>query len=164
LFTASLADSKTDFDGAIGIAAREEGGSLSLLPPLVEVDGVNNELERPHPVARDDSYYLFFSTQARTFHPDVTGPTGLYGFVGLSLTGPWEPLNGSGLILRLPGLFVAGPERSPVASFIDFHSLSGRRPEEVEGAGKGREHFGGALAPFETISVEGSTVRLLPRR
>jgi levansucrase len=48
LFTASLADSATDFDGAIGIA-RSEGGSFSLLPPLVQADGVNNELERPHP-------------------------------------------------------------------------------------------------------------------
>jgi len=170
LFTASLADSATDFDGAIGIAAREEGGFFSLLPPLVEADGVNNELERPHLVVRNDSYYLFFSTQARTFHPDVTGPTGLYGFVGPSITGPWEPLNGSGLILRNPdeepyqaySWLVLNDLR--VASFVDFHSLNGRRPEEVEGAGEGREHFGGTLAPCETISVEGSTARLLPRR
>lgn len=168
LFTASLADSKTDFDGAIGIAAKGADG-FSLLPPLVHADGVNNELERPHLVVHDDAYYLFFSTQARTFHPEVTGPTGLYGLVGPSVTGPWEALNGSGLVLRNP---VEEPFQAyswlvlndlRVASFIDFHSLSGRRPEDVEGAGEGSDHFGGTLAPIERIGLDGSVARLVPR-
>jgi levansucrase len=168
LFTASLADSETDFDGAIGIAAKQTEG-FSLLSPLIHADGVNNELERPHVVVHDDSYYLFFSTQARTFHPDVTGPTGLYGFVGPSVTGPWSPLNESGLVLRNP---VEEPFQAyswlvlnhlRVASFVDFHSLAGRRPEEVERAGEGPAHFGGTLAPLETIVLEGATAKLLPR-
>ncbi|HEY7469204.1 MAG TPA: glycoside hydrolase family 68 protein [Acidimicrobiia bacterium] len=169
LFTASLVDSKTEFDGAIGIAREGEAG-YRLLPPLIEADGVNNELERPHLVVRDGAYYLFFSTQARTFHPDVAGPTGLYGFVGDSLSGPWQPLNGSALVLRNPfqepfqaysWLVLPNLE---VASFIDFHSLRGRRPEDVEGAGQGRAHFGGTLAPIEKISLDGATASLQPRR
>jgi levansucrase len=168
LFTASLADSQTDYDGAIGIA-RRNGDGFTLLAPLVHADGVNNEMERPHLVVHDDLYYLFFSTQARTFHPEVPGPTGLYGLVGPSIEGPWEPLNGSGLVLRNP---VEEPYQAyswlvlndlRVTSFIDFHSLAGRRPEDVEGAGEGPAHFGGTLAPIETISLDGATARLIAR-
>jgi levansucrase len=51
-----------------------------------------------------------------------------------------------------------------VASFIDFHSLAGRRPEDVEGAGEGRDHFGGTLAPLERIELDGASALLVPRR
>jgi levansucrase len=95
LFTASLAHSATDFNGCIGIA-RQDGDRWTLLNPLVSADGVNNELERPHLIVGNGRFYLFFSTQQRNFHPDVTGPTGLYGFVGSDLLGPYRPLNGSG--------------------------------------------------------------------
>jgi levansucrase len=170
LFTASLAGSGSDFDGAIGVATRPGAGRWSLLPPLVHADGVNNELERPHVVVRDGLYYVFFSTQARTFHPEVEGPTGLYGFVGDGILGPFEPLNGSGLVLRNP---VEEPYQAyswlvlndlRVTSFVDFHSLGGRKPEEVEGAGEGPAHFGGTMAPIESISVDGATARLRPRK
>lgn len=166
LFTASRQNSDTSFDGAVGIARRTEDRGWEPLPPLIHADGVNNELERPHLVFREGHYYLFFSTQARTFHPEVSGPTGLYGFVSPSLQGPWNPLNGSGLVLRNP------PEQPfqayswlvlndlSVISFVDHHSLGGRHPDEVERAGEGSEHFGGTMAPTLHITLSGDRARL----
>lgn len=169
LFTASMFESATDFDGAIGIAEGPGIESLALLPPLITADGVNNELERPHLVRHEGLYYLFFSTQARTFHPEVAGVTGLYGFVGDALDGDWAPLNGSGLVL-------ANPEDEPfqayswlvlhdltVCSFIDFHSLGGRHPDDLETPGAAREHFGGTLAPFERLQLDDTRARLVDR-
>jgi levansucrase len=170
LFTASMPVSTSDFDGAIGLARYDDGDSLTVVPPLITADGVNNELERPHLLRHNGLIYMFFSTQARTFHPEVEGVTGLYGFVSDSIEGDWEPLNGSGLVL-------ANPAEEPnqayswlvlddlsVCSFVDFHTLKGRHPEEVERQGLGREHFGGTPAPIERISVDGTTTRLLAPR
>lgn len=166
LFTASLADAETEFNGAIGVAEAPRGhfDEWHLLAPLVTADGVNNELERPHVVMHDGLYYVFFSTQRRTFHPDVTGPTGLYGFVGSSLFGELEPLNGSGLVLRNPkeepyqaySWLVLNDLRA--VSFVDAHSLLGREPHEVDADGDDavRRHFGGTMAPVLTLGLEGS--------
>lgn len=166
LFTASLQESSTPFDGAIGVASPGEDGKWQPLPPLIHADGVNNELERPHLVFRDGLYYLFFSTQARTFHPEVPGPTGLYGFVSAGLEGSWQPLNGSGLVLCNP------PEEPfqayswlvlddlSVISFVDYHSLGGLHPDDVERSGDWPDHFGGTLAPTLHISLSGDTARL----
>lgn len=167
LFTASLRESATGFDGAVGIAQRTNGGGWHSLAPLIHADGVNNELERPHLVVHDGLYYLFFSTQARTFHPAVSGPTGLYGFVAASLDGPWTPLNGSGLVLRNP------PEEAyqayswlvlddlTVVSFVDFHSLDGLHPDDVEKSGQWVSHFGGTFAPRLQLTLSGDTARLV---
>ncbi len=168
LFVGSLAGSATDFNGAIGIS-RHDGAGLERwapLPPLVTADGVNNELERPHMVTSGGRYYLFFSTQIRTFHPDVSGPTGLYGFVGPSLFGPWEPINDSGLVLRNP---VEEPAQAyswlvlpdlRVTSFVDAHSLAGARAEHLD-AEAARHHFGGTMAPDLRLELDGTGARLV---
>ncbi len=165
LFTASLPNSATDFNGAVGIAVAPSGhfDEWTPLPPLVEADGVNNELERPHVVVHDGLYYLFISTQRRTFHPAVSGPTGLYGFVADSLFGEYRPLNGSGLVLRNP---VEEPYQAyswlvlndlRAVSFVDAHSLLGREPEEIDAEGEeaSRRHFGGTMAPVVTLGLDG---------
>ncbi len=164
LFTGSQAGSNTDFNGVIGIAraSDDEPGGWELADPLITADGVNNELERPHLVVVQGNLYLFFSTQARTFHPDVTGPTGLYGFVASSLAGPFTPLNGSGLVFSNP------PEEPfqayswlvlndlSVVSFVDFYRLGGRHPDELAADGAAlRGHFGGTMAPVLKIGVDG---------
>jgi levansucrase len=165
LFTGSLVDSSTEFDGVIGLASRGPSGEFHPDPPLITADGVNNELERPHVVLTDGLYYLFFSTQARTFHPATPGPTGLYGFVGSSLTGDWAPLNGSGLVMANP---IEEPHQAyswlvlkdlRVTSFIDFHSLHGLHPDEIEATGLSRAHFGGTPAPVFTLDLDGDTAR-----
>ena len=164
LFTASLQDAATDFNGCVGIAQAHPAGDggWELLDPLVTADGVNNELERPHVVVVDGRYYLFFSTQQYTFHPEVFGPTGLYGFVGATLLGPYQPLNGSGLVLRNP------PEEPVQAyswlvlndlrtvAFVDRYGLHGRPPDELEAdEATFRRHFGGTMTPVLRLGVDG---------
>ena len=146
----------------------DDHGRFALRPPLVTADGVNNELERPHVVVRDGRYYLFFSTQRRTFHPDVAGPTGLYGFVADRLDGPYAPVNGSGLIVQNPpdepsqaySWLVLNDLR--VASFVDSYALGGRllRDVEAEGPEASRRHFGGTLAPILRLELDGGVARL----
>lgn len=169
LFTGSAAGSASPFNGCVGLAERRPDGGYALRDPLLTADGVNNELERPHVVVRAGRYHLFFSTQRRTFAPGVSGPNGLYGFVAPALAGPYEPINGTGLV-------VANPDEEPyqayswlvlpdlsVASFVDAHSLGGRSPESVAAAGprEARRHFGGTLAPMLRIALDGATARIV---
>ena len=157
LFAASLARSASAWNGAIGIA-RRENGRWSLMPPLLDADGVNNELERPHVVVRDGLYYLFWSTQRKVFADrGPAGPNGLYGMVANALSGPWRPLNGTGLVL-------ANPPHAPlqayswlvladlsVLSFADMVGLD-RPPRDAHEA---RAHFGGVPAPVLRLRVDG---------
>lgn len=164
LFCASKADSQSAFNGVVGLASRSPEGHYRLEAPVLDADGLNNELERPHVVVAGGAYYLFFSTQRRTFAPGVPGPTGLYGFVAPALRGPYTPLNGSGLVLANPraepaqaySWFVLPDLR--VASFIDFHSLGGQPPERIASSGAvlARRHFGGTIAPLHQLALDGS--------
>lgn len=172
LFTASLTPerSATDFNGAIGLLRRDRAGPdrWRHLGPLLTADGVNNELERPHVVVRDGRYYLFFSTQWRTFHPDITAPTGLYGFVAADLEGPYEPLNGHGLVFRNP------PERPlqayswtvlndlSVVGFVDAFGVDGATGDSVFDTPAERRtgEFGGTLSPAVRLRLEGTEAGL----
>lgn len=157
LFTASLATSSSDWNGAIGIARREDD-RWTLLPPIITADGVNNELERPHIVMHEGRYHCFWSTQ-RTVFADrgPAGPNGLYGMVADAILGPWRPINGSGLV-------VANPDAAPfqayswlvladlsVLSFVDLVAVD-RPPEDAATA---RAHFGGTPAPVLQLRLDG---------
>lgn len=112
LFTASDPASSSSFNGVVGLARASGPGftGWSLLPPVVSAAGVNNEMERPVLRVHGGRYYLFWSTQRRTFDPaGPTGPNGLYGMVAERLAGPWQPLNGTGLGGTQPGRR-AGPD------------------------------------------------------
>lgn len=166
IFTASLQHASSDYNGAVGIANLAEDGNWNLLPALLHSEGVNNELERAHMVSHNGLYYLFWSTQAATFHPDIeAGPTGLYGMVAKSLFGPYEPLNETGLVL-------ANPDNEPsqtyswfvtadlqICSFIDHWGLAGRNI--AEDPGLAAETFGGVPAPLLTISLDGNSTSLI---
>lgn len=162
LFTASLAGSTSPWNGVIGVARRVDG-RWSLEAPLIDADGVNNELERPHVVVRDGRYYCFWSTQTKVFADGCPkGPTGLYGMVADRFRGPWRPLNGSGLILCNP---VAAPHQAyswlvlndlRVLSFADFIALSAA-PTDAAAA---RRHFGGTPAPELSLKLDGDTAEL----
>ena len=165
LFTGSLAGAKTEFNGAVGLAEAldDRWSRWSLRPPLLHADGVNNELERPHIVVHEGQYHLFFSTQRRTFHPAVSAPTGLYGFVGPSLLGPYEPINESGLVLQNPpeepfqaySWLVLNDLRA--VSFVDFHSLRGRHPDDLDfRSDEDRRRFGGTIAPILQLGLDAS--------
>ena len=148
LFAASLAQSSSPWNGAVGIA-RQERGRWILANPLISADGVNNELERPHIIYHDRCYYCFWSTQAKVFAADgPSGPTGLYGMVAKEFHGPWRPLNGSGLVFGNPAgapfqayswLVLADLN---VIAFVDRPGLSAE-PADVTVA---RRHFSGTPA------------------
>lgn len=168
LFTASDAGSSAAFNGVVGLARAQDGdfGGWSLLPPLVSANGVNNEMERPVLRVQDGRYYLFWSTQRRTFDPSgPTGPNGLYGMVADRLAGPWRPLNGTGLV-------APNPDEEPVqtyswwvmdsldvAGFVDNWGLQGRslteQPELIVST------FGGVPAPRFRIALNGDSAQIV---
>lgn len=158
LFTASLARSSSAFNGAIGVARRAADGQWRLARPLIDADGLNNELERPHIVLHGGHYYCFWSTQRKVFAPDgPTGPTGLYGMVADGMDGPWRPVNGTGLVLANPA---AAPFQSfswlvqhdlSVLSFVDMPGLD-TLPTDPAIA---RAHFGGVPAPICRLRLDG---------
>ena len=169
LFTGSQPAGVPQCNGVIGIAAEcdsPDKPGFKLLPPVVSADGVANEMERPHMLARSGLYYLFWSSQRSVFaESGPKGPTGLYGMVGRSVTGPFKPLNGSGLV-------IANPEKEPrqaycwqvldsleVVSFVDHWGLQGRDP--LVDPVLNREQFGGTIAPMLRIEINGSETRLL---
>jgi levansucrase len=167
LFTASKPEhlSRSDYDGVIGIAAEQADGSYTLLPCLIDADGLANELERPHIFVRDGLYYLFWSSQIHVFAPDgPMGPTGLYGMVAPSLFGPYTPLNDSGLVLANP---ISEPRQAyawqvlptlEVVSFVDLWGLQGR---DVEAHPTLKAtHFGGTIAPMIKININQNATQM----
>ncbi len=167
LFAGSRAGAQSRYCGAVGVAVAT-GHGFELCPPLIDADGLANELERPHMIFRDGCYYLFWSTQSSVFAPDAPpAPTGLYGMVAEALFGPYVPLNGSGLV-------IANPREEPkqaycwqvldtldVVSFIDHWGLKGRDPKAD--ASVNRAQFGGTVAPMLKLAIEGHSARLLGR-
>jgi levansucrase len=159
-FTGSAAGSTSHYNGVIGVAIAADG-AWHLRPPVVSADGLNNELERPHMRYFDGAYYLFWSTQRKVFAPGTpSGPTGLYGMVGKSPLGPFEPLNGSALV-------APNPEVAPfqnyswwvlpdlrVCSFIDYPQLQ-TAPDGVSVIVR-RQNFGGIPAPFFSLELRGA--------
>ncbi len=164
LFTGTSAADLGPFNGVIGIAQSGDDGRWHALPPLVDASGFNNELERPHMLSHRSRLYLFWSTQARVFAPGTDAPTGLYGATAPDIDGPWELLNGHGLILANPASepFQAYswwvlPDLS-VASFVDYWGINA--PDAIAKP-SGRSHFGGTFAPFLRIELDGRQARLV---
>jgi levansucrase len=162
VFTGSLQASASAWNGCIGLARAVGEGveQWELLPPLVSADDLCNEQERPHLIARDGRYYLFWSTQRRVFAPHgPTGPNGLYGMVADAVTGPYRPLNGTGLI-------AANPPEAPIQTYswwVDA-DLVVHGFDDFAGVGPGgfvddpewrRAHFGGVPAPRFRIVLDG---------
>jgi levansucrase len=152
------------FMGAVAIARKDRGG-WSLLPALLRADGITHEIERPHVVVHGGRYYLFFSADRRAFHPRDCAPTGLYGFVGSRLLGPYEPLNGSGLVIGNPR---AQPDQAyawlvlddlRVVSFANYRSVDGDDPRAAA-ADTARARFGGTIAPMLRLALDGDTTSL----
>jgi levansucrase len=154
VFAASMPSGGTH-NGAIGIAITDQAapGGWRLLPAILSADGLNNELERPHILHRDDRYYLFWSTHDFTFAEGVAkGPSGLYGMVADHVLGPYTPLNGSGLVAANPD---SAPEQAyswlvlddlRVVSFVDS-------PDD--------KIFVGTPAPMFSIKLNGDKTELV---
>ena len=148
VFAASLAQSSSPWNGAVGLARREHE-RWALRPPIISADEVNNELERPHIVHHAGRHYCFWSTQQKVFaSPGPAGPNGLYGMVAECIDGAWTPLNGTGLVFANPA---AAPIQAyswqvladlSVISFVDRPGLA----EEPTDPAIARQHFGGTPA------------------
>lgn len=171
LFTASRASHlpASPYDGVIGLAkASDRDGQqvFELLPPILDAFGLASEMERPHIFVRDGLYYVFWSTQTHIFDARFAqGPTGLYGMVGPSLFGPFEPLNGSGLVL-------ANPPEEPrqayawqvlpsleVVSFVDFWGLKGG--DILKDSALKQAQFAGSIAPSSHLKLDGKTSTII---
>ncbi|WP_227356009.1 glycoside hydrolase family 68 protein [Haladaptatus salinisoli] len=167
------------FNGNIGVmrATNDELTDWELLPPVMEAIGTNQQLERPHFVFQDDKWYLFTISHKFTFAPGLSGPDALYGFVGDSMYGDYEPLNESGLV-------IANPEEQPfqayswlampqgddilVESFENFIGLDdtshgsislkevGNLPPEEQ-----KELFRGTLAPSLKVQLNGTETKIV---
>jgi levansucrase len=165
LLVAASVPARGGFMGAVALAA-EEGGRWSLLAPVLVADGINHELERPHVVVHDSRYHLFLATQRHAFHPPGSAPTGLYGFVAPSLSGPYEPLNGSGLVIRNPS---DAPDQAyawwvlpdlRVMSFVNYRSADGADMRHAP-AVEARARFGGTIAPVLELALDGATAAIV---
>lgn len=156
VFAASSAQSPSAWNGVVGLAQRH-GDRWRLMPPPVTATGLNNELERPHIIVQGELTYLFWSTQRKVFADGgPAGPTGLYGLVARSISGPWRPLNGTGLVFGNPASAPAQayswqvlPDLS-VWSFADLVGLPGAAADTCEA----RAHFAGAPAPVLRLALE----------
>lgn len=164
LFTGSSARHPGMHDGVIGLAVADGAGAYRLLPPLIDAVGVNNELERPHIVTHGSRLYLFWSTQRGVFAPGITAPTGLYGASAATIDGPWDLLNGHGLVLANPAQqptqaysWWVLPDLS-VASFVDYWKPDDGSLPEPQAK---RARFGGTFAPFAQLELSGTASRLV---
>lgn len=158
-FAGSQAGSASAYNGVVGMASADPAtpDDWAIAPPLLSADGVNNELERPHMVVHDRNYYLFWSTQRHVFNPDgPTGPTGLYAMVAPAVTGPWRPVNGSGLVF-------ANPTDAPAQSY-SWMVLPGLSVTSfIDNWGGGEERrFGGTFAPFLRLWLDGDRAGVAP--
>jgi levansucrase len=162
------------FNGNIGIAEVVDGdfSNIKMLPPLLEANCVNDELERPHIIVKDNKYYLFTDTHINKYAPGLEGPEGLYGFVSDTLIGGYKPLNGSGLVL-------ANPPENPyqayswlvlpsleVIAFAHFGDLGDMHINEVghQSPEFQFEHWGGTMAPTVEISIDGDRTEIKRER
>jgi levansucrase len=134
-------------------------------PAILTAECVNQQLEVPRFVFKDDKYYLFTASHIFTFSNALkpVGLDALYGFVADKLAGPYEPLNGSGLVL-------GNPKKEPietfawvvlkdglVISYVNYYDLEGLSPDELydQPIGYLSQHFGGTLAPTIALDIEG---------
>jgi levansucrase len=138
------------YTGNIGLAKARTANMRRwrLLPPLLSANCVNQQTERPHLVIEGGNYYLFTISHTFTFAPGLTGPDGLYGFIGLSLRSDYKPLNASGLVL-------GNPADAPVQQYSEYampnwlvESFIDTLPGEI---------FGGTLAPTLRLMPDGTS-------
>ncbi|ELZ34027.1 Levansucrase [Halogeometricum pallidum JCM 14848] len=163
-----------EFNGSVGLAHSPTGDptDFELRPPLLDAVCVNQELERPHLVVRDGTYYLFVSSHHHTFAPGVEGYDALYGFVADGLRGDYEPLNGHGMVLTNPAnapfqayswLAYDHGDELLVTSFFNYFDYDRPSMDDVALLPEDEQmrRFGGTLAPTVRVGVDGTRTRVL---
>lgn len=90
-------------NGALGIVELNNDYTLKkVMPPLIASNLVTDEIERANVFKMNGLWYLFTSTRGSKVTVDAIGDDDIYmlGYVSTSLTGPYKPLNGTGLVLH----------------------------------------------------------------
>ncbi|MFS0704590.1 glycoside hydrolase family 68 protein [Cellulomonas sp. 179-A 9B4 NHS] len=141
------------YTGNIGIMELRNADFTSwrLLPPLLSAECTNQQTERPHLIVHEGKYYLWTISHMFTFAPGLTGPDGLYGFVGPGLRSDYQALNDSGLVL-------GNPPDAPLQNYSDYvmpNLLVESFIDTIPRAGGGDPIYGGTLAPTLEIDLEG---------
>ncbi|WP_129112805.1 glycoside hydrolase family 68 protein [Halegenticoccus tardaugens] len=163
-----------EFNGSVGIAESPTGdpAAFELRPPLLDAVCVNQELERPHLIVRDGTYYLFVSSHDHTFAPGLDGYDALYGFAADSLRGDYEPLNGSGLVLTNPWnapfqayswLADDHGDEALVTAFFNYFDFDRPSLDDVAHLPESEQlrRFGGTLAPTVRLRLDGRRTRVV---
>ena len=142
-------------DGVIGIAEATDKSLThwKLLPPLFGGIGVQEQLELPHILYQKGTYYLFTSTHNRTFVESLKYqyPEGMYGFYSSSLTGPYEGLNHSGLV-------IADPPQNPLQNYAWKATPIGNGNAEVMSFIN--EGNSGTISPALKLTLKGGTATI----
>jgi levansucrase len=95
-------DSVIKANAAIGIIGLNDDYTLkTVMKPLVTANLVTDEIERPNVVKINGKWYLFTITKGYTQRVDgfPSDNTYMLGYVSDNLTGPYKPLNKTGLVL-----------------------------------------------------------------
>lgn len=94
-------------NGCIGLIelTDEQGTFGTFLPPLLTSNLVTDEIERINIVFHEGHYYLFCVGHGNkntlvSENPDLVNRDYMLGFRGKSMFGPFEPLNGSGVVVQ----------------------------------------------------------------
>lgn len=90
-------------NGALGIIEINDDYSLKkVMKPLIASNTVTDEIERPNIFKKDGKWYLFTSSRGSKMTIDGIDDEDIYllGYVSNSLTGPYKPLNKTGLVLH----------------------------------------------------------------
>ena len=155
--------------GNVGLAIAENKAMTQwrFLPPILSANCVNDQTERPQIYQKDGKYYIFTISHRHTFSAGVTGPDGVYGFVGDGIRSDFQPLNrGSGLALGNPTNLnrpvgtPASPDPTQTQHAFQAYSHYVMPNELVESfidaiGGPGDVRRGGTLAPTVRLNLQG---------
>ncbi len=116
---------------------------------------------------KDGKYYLFTISHSTTYASGITGPEGVYGFVGNGIRSDYQPMNqGSGLVLGNPSNLNYWPGtpydpdyNQPAGHFQSYshYVMPGGLVQSFIDTVGVKEDFrrGGTLAPTVKINIHG---------
>ncbi|AIQ13023.1 glycoside hydrolase family 68 protein [Paenibacillus durus] len=91
-------------NGALGIIELNDDYTLkTVMKPLIASNLVTDEIERANVFQKNGKWYLFTDSRGSKMTIDGIGAKDVYmlGYISDSLTGPYKPLNDSGLVLQM---------------------------------------------------------------
>ncbi len=155
--------------GNIGLAKAKNADltEWEFLPPILSANCVTDQTERPQIYMKDGKYYLFTISHSTTYAAGITGPEGVYGFVGNGIRSDYQPMNqGSGLVLGNPSNLNYWPGtpydpdyNQPAGHFQSYshYVMPGGLVQSFIDTVGVKEDFrrGGTLAPTVKINIHG---------